>query len=63
MSKKYNPHHLPPWLRKTRMYCKQIILPICVFQLVRVIFIPTTGDFLFLALLLLLFYLLANDLI
>lgn len=63
MSKRYNPCRLPPWLRKTRMYCKQIILPIFVFQLIRTLYLPTTGDFIFLMFLLLIFYLLANDLI
>lgn len=52
MRKGYNPWLLPPWLRKTRFYCKSIIIPLCVFQLLRTLFFPTTGDFLFLILLL-----------
>ena len=41
---RYNPYLLPPWLRKTRFYCKSIIIPISCFQFIRVIFIPTTLD-------------------
>ncbi|MEK3934039.1 hypothetical protein MKY41_01860 [Sporosarcina sp. FSL W7-1349] len=48
MRKGYNPYLLPPWLRKTRFYCKGIIIPICVFQLIRLLIVPTTGDFLLL---------------
>ncbi|MCY9547438.1 hypothetical protein [Lysinibacillus xylanilyticus] len=61
--RKYNPWHLPPWLRQFRFYCKTIIVPICVFQFVRVIIIPTSGDFIILLLLLLLCYLLLNEVI
>ena len=48
MRKSYNPYLLPPWLRKTRFYCKGIIIPLCVFQLLRLLIVPTTGDFLLL---------------
>lgn len=48
----YNPYCLPPWLRTIRFYCKHISIPIFVFQLGRVIIIPTTGDFLFMVFLL-----------
>ncbi len=51
MRRGYNPYLLPPWLRKTRFYCKNIILPITVFELIRTIFLPTTFDFLLLCLL------------
>lgn len=61
MSRKYNPYRLPRWLRKIRFYCKQIVLPICFFQLIRIIFVPTTGDIILLTCLLLLYVLLAND--
>ena len=46
MRKGYNPYLLPPWLRKTRFYCKGIIIPIAIFQLIRLLIVPTTGDFL-----------------
>ncbi|AVK84121.1 hypothetical protein C3943_11305 [Lysinibacillus sp. B2A1] len=61
--RKYNPCFLPPWLRQLRFYCRTIIVPICAFQFIRVIIIPTSGDFIFLLLLLLLSYLLLNDII
>ncbi|WP_075619963.1 hypothetical protein [Paenisporosarcina indica] len=48
MRRGYNPYLLPPWLRMTRFYCKDIILPLTVFELIRTIFIPTTFDFLLL---------------
>ncbi|MDN4607151.1 hypothetical protein P5G49_06600 [Sporosarcina sp. F6_3S_P_2] len=51
MRKGYNPYLLPPWLRKTRFYCKHIIIPITVFQLIRLLIVPTTGDFLLFCLL------------
>ena len=51
MRKGYNPYLLPPWLRKTRFYCKAIIIPITVFQLIRLLIVPTTGDFLLLCVL------------
>ncbi|MEC1178356.1 hypothetical protein P9B03_07680 [Metasolibacillus meyeri] len=59
--KNYNPYLLPPWLRKTRFYCRTIILPIVIFQGVRVFIIPTTGDLILLLLLGLLAYLLLTD--
>ena len=46
MRKGYNPYLLPPWLRKNRFYCKAIIIPIAVFQLIRMLIVPTAGDFL-----------------
>ena len=63
MRRKYNPWFLPPWLRQIRFYCRTIILPVCGFQFIRVIIIPTTGDFIILLVLLLLFYLLMNDIV
>ncbi|MCT6925459.1 MULTISPECIES: hypothetical protein [Bacillales] len=59
--KNYNPYLLPPWLRKTRFYCRTIILPIVIFQGVRVFIVPTTGDLILLAILGLLAYLLLTD--
>ena len=63
MRKHYNPYLLPPWLRKTRFYCRTIIIPITVFQGVRTLFLPTTLDFVILCLLGLLSYLLLTDFI
>ena len=63
MRKHYNPYLLPPWLRKTRFYCRTIIIPITVFQGVRTLFLPTTLDFIILCLLGLLSYLLLTDFI
>ncbi|AHN22737.1 hypothetical protein FCT18_03950 [Lysinibacillus sphaericus] len=61
--RKYNPWLLPPWLRQFRFYCRTIIVPICGFQFIRVIIIPTSGDLIILLLLLLLCYLLLKDII
>ncbi|MEO4052112.1 hypothetical protein [Solibacillus sp. CAU 1738] len=61
--KSYNPYLLPPWLRKTRFYCKTIIIPITVFQGVRTFLFPTTGDLILLILLLVITYLLTTDII
>ncbi len=63
MRKGYNPFLLPPWLRKTRFYCKGIIIPIAVFQLIRLLIVPTTGDFLLLCLLGGLAFLLYKDIV
>lgn len=63
MRKGYNPHLLPDWLRKTRFYCKYISMPICGFQLIRVLIVPTTWDFLLLVLLLLISFLFYKNII
>ncbi|QBP40752.1 hypothetical protein E2636_06295 [Paenisporosarcina antarctica] len=63
MRRGYNPYLLPPWLRKTRFYCKNIILPITVFELIRTIFLPTTFDFLLLCLLISILFLFHRDII
>ncbi|MFS0689886.1 hypothetical protein [Sporosarcina sp. Marseille-Q4943] len=63
MRKGYNPYLLPPWLRKTRFYCKGIIIPIAAFQLIRLLIVPTTGDFLLLCALGGLAFLLYKDII
>nr|WP_017381937.1 hypothetical protein [Paenisporosarcina sp. TG-14] len=63
MRRGYNPYLLPPWLRKTRFYCKNIILPITVFELIRTIFLPTTFDFLLLCLLISILFLFHKDII
>ncbi|WP_332647146.1 hypothetical protein [Lysinibacillus sp. 54212] len=61
MRRKYNPYLLPPWLRKIRFYCKKIIIPITVFQAIRTIFVPTTGDIFLLLFLAVITYLLTTD--
>lgn len=63
MRKGYNPYLLPPWLRKCRCYCKTIIIPITVFQLVRMLIVPTAGDFLLLCILAGLAFTLHKDII
>ncbi|QFF99582.1 hypothetical protein PB01_12485 [Psychrobacillus glaciei] len=63
MRRGYNPLLLPVWLRITRFYCKGIIIPICGFQTIRVLIIPTSWDFLILAFLLLLCFLFYRDII
>ena len=63
MKRPYNPYLLPPWLRKTRFYCRQIILPIVVFQAIRTLFLPTTLDIILLCLLSVIAYLLLTDFI
>ena len=63
MRKGYNPYLLPPWIRKTRFYCKGIIIPIVVFQLIRLLIVPTTGDFLLLCVLAGLAFVLYKDII
>lgn len=63
MRRGYNPYLLPPWLRKTRFYCKDIILPLTVFQLIRTIFIPTTFDFLLLCIMIGILFLFQKDII
>ncbi|WP_075982470.1 hypothetical protein [Bacillus massilinigeriensis] len=52
--KKYNHYRYPPWLRTCRNVCAQFIIPFCVFQGIRTIFIPTTFDVLLLSILILL---------
>ncbi|MGM9945711.1 MAG: hypothetical protein ACI33M_12240 [Lysinibacillus sp.] len=63
MKRPYNPYLLPPWLRKTRFYCRQFILPIVIFQAIRTLFIPTTFDIILLVILSVLAYLLLTDFI
>ena len=63
MRKGYNPYLLPPWLRKTRFYCQTIAIPIAAFQLIRLLIVPTTGDFLLFCLLAGLAFALYRDII
>ena len=44
MRKGYNPYLLPKWARKVRFYCKTCVIPLIIFQAIRTILIPTTGD-------------------
>lgn len=46
MKRRYNPYYLPEWLRKPRFNCKAISIPITCFQLIRVVIVLMTGDFL-----------------
>ena len=63
MRKNYNPYLLPPWLRKFRFFMKHCIIPITVFQGIRTLLIPTTGDLIVLIFLIIISYLLATDII
>ena len=63
MRKSYNPYLLPPWLRKCRFYYKMISIPLAVFQLIRMLIVPTTGDFLLLVILCGLAFALHKDII
>lgn len=62
MRKGYNPYLLPKWLRKIRMYLKSCIIPIIVYQGVRTILVPTTGDLIVLIVLCFIAYLLFQEL-
>ena len=63
MRRGYNPYLLPPWLRKCRFFLKGCIIPLTVFQALRTLFFPTTGDIILLFLLLTITYLLWTDFI
>ncbi|MEW9107970.1 MAG: hypothetical protein AB2374_01395 [Cytobacillus gottheilii] len=51
MKRRYNPHGLPPWLRSIRNVCGQFIVPICIFQGIRTLILPSILDVLLLFLL------------
>jgi hypothetical protein len=51
---KFNKYRYPHWLRQTRAICVQFVIPITIVQGVRTLFLPTTFDVIFLALLILL---------
>lgn len=63
MRKGYNPYLLPPWLRKIRFLLKHCILPLVIFQAIRTLFLPTTGDLILLVIMISLAYLLTTDFI
>ena len=63
MRRNYNPYLLPPWLRKIRFFMKSCIIPIAVFQAIRTLFVPTTGDIILLIILILFSYILATDIL
>lgn len=63
MRKNYNPYLLPPWLRKIRFFMKHCIIPITVFQGIRTLLLPTTGDLIVLIFLIIISYLLTVDII
>ncbi|MEH7223074.1 hypothetical protein V7112_04600 [Bacillus sp. JJ1566] len=50
----FRKYSYPRWLRQCRDVCHQFIIPITIVQAVRTIFLPTTFDVLFLAILILL---------
>ncbi|WP_077618972.1 hypothetical protein [Bacillus sinesaloumensis] len=52
--RRFRKYSYPPWLRQCRDVCHQFIIPITIVQAVRTIFLPTTFDVLFLAILILL---------
>ena len=56
MRRKFNPYGLHPWLRSAREVARQLIVPFCIFQAIRTVFLPTTFD----VILLLLFLLIAS---
>ncbi|THE15286.1 hypothetical protein E1I69_00105 [Bacillus timonensis] len=51
---RFRKYSYPPWLRLCRDVCHQFIIPITIVQAVRTIFLPTSFDVLFLAILILL---------
>lgn len=53
MRRRIRKYGYPPWLRYTRDVCAQFIIPIVIVQGVRTIFLPTSFDVIFLAILIL----------
>lgn len=54
MKKRFNKYTLPGWLQNVKRVCGQFIIPFCIFQGIRTIFLPTTFDVLLLSALILL---------
>ncbi|MDP4164862.1 MAG: hypothetical protein Q8898_17345, partial [Bacillota bacterium] len=46
--KKFNINGLPPWVKTAKNIAAQFIIPFCIFQGIRTIFLPTTFDVLLL---------------
>ncbi|MDP4164377.1 MAG: hypothetical protein Q8898_14865 [Bacillota bacterium] len=46
--KKFNINALPPWVKTAKNIAAQFIIPFCIFQGIRTIFLPTTFDVLLL---------------
>ncbi|MBM7578853.1 hypothetical protein [Jeotgalibacillus terrae] len=51
MGKRMLPKPKPPWWKKCRCYLQTIIIPICIFQAVLLLLIPSTIDVLILGIL------------
>lgn len=52
MKKRFNKYALPAWLQTIKRIFGQFVIPICIFQGIRTILLPTTFDVLLLTLLL-----------
>ncbi|MCM3179703.1 hypothetical protein M3606_17665 [Cytobacillus horneckiae] len=52
LKRRFNPHHLPPWLKTIRGLGAQFIIPFCVFQGVRTFLLPSAFDLFLLVILL-----------
>jgi hypothetical protein len=53
MKRKFNKYAMPSWVQNVKRVCGQFIIPICIFQGIRTILLPTTFDVLLLAILIL----------
>lgn len=54
MKRKFNKYAMPIWVQNLKRVCGQFIIPICIFQGIRTIFLPTVLDVLLFTLLILL---------
>lgn len=50
MKRLYNPYLLPKWARKTRRIIRDLTIPFIIYQLIRVIILPTQLDIILLLL-------------
>ncbi|MFB1080511.1 hypothetical protein [Jeotgalibacillus sp. JSM ZJ347] len=48
MGKRLFPKPKPPWWRKCRCTLQKIIIPLCIFQTIRLLLLPSTIDVLIL---------------
>jgi hypothetical protein len=53
MRRRYNKFSAPMWVKTVKRYCEQFIIPICIFQGIRTILLPTIFDVLLLVILIL----------